>query len=610
MENSIGKAIGFIKKEQKNNGDFKSWSSLNRNNFSKAKKYNSTFPSALILTCLDSVEKTEEIKKRLVNFLLSQKSEFWSFNYWHREALENKTMPYPDDLDDTFCALIGIYKYDSKLIDGSAMAKIVNLLTVMEKKEGGPYKTWLVAESADKAWKDVDLAVNSNVGYFLSLEEVELENINELIKLAIEEEKLNSPYYPSIYPVAYFISRWFKSEKLIKIILTKKKKDNWGKPLDTALAISSLLNLGVEPKILKPSINFLINNQKKDGSWKTGAFCIDPAINKKTYYAGSPALTTAFVVEALNKYQISNNKGQIKQPADTEVVASEEIHQEILQIVQKRTNFLSKIPEENCKKRITLLPYVFRKSLGEKGNKIPKKIIIQAGLANLYGWIAYTIYDDFFDGEGNREMLSMANVCLRELARIYNNILPKTDFADVFNQTMDEIDEANNWEILNCYDKKKLPDYCDYSQLAKKSLGHALGPIAILYSLGFDKNSLEVKNIWSFFKHYLIARQLNDDAHDWEDDLKKGFVNPVATKILAKTNDKEKYKEIFWKEVLIDISKIILKNTDKARKEILKNKLITKPELILSILKDPEESAKKAINEQNEAMKFISEYQI
>jgi len=609
MENSIGRAIDFIRKEQQNDGSFKSWSSLNRNNFSKAKKYNSIFPSALILACLDSIDKTEEIKKRLANFLLSQKSEFWSFNYWNRGAPENKTMPYPDDLDDTFCALIGIYKYDSKLIDGSAMAKIVNLLTAMEKKEGGPYKTWLVTESIDKVWKDVDLAVNSNVGYFLSLEEIELENINKLIKSAIEKEKLNSPYYPSIYPVAYFISRWFKSEKLIKIILTKKKKDNWGNPLNTALAISSLLNLGVEPTILKPSINYLINNQKNDGSWKTGAFCIDPAINKKTYYAGSPALTTAFCLEALNKYQISNDKCQIKQPADAEAMAGEEIHQEILQTAQKRTNFLSKIPEENCKKGVTLLPYVFWKSLGRNGDKVPKKIIIQTGLANLYGWIAYTIYDDFFDGEGNKEMLSMANVCLRELTRIYNNILPKTDFAEVFNKTMDEIDEANNWEILNCYDKN-LPDYGDYSQLAKKSLGHALGPVAILYSLEFDKNSPEVKNIWSFFKHYLIARQLNDDAHDWEDDLKKEFVNPVATKILTKTTDKKKYKEIFWKEVLIDISKIILKNTDKARKEILKNKLISKPELILSILKEPEESAKKAISEQNEAMKFISEYQI
>ena len=604
MKENINRAISFIKSQQKEDGGFWSWSSPNKNNFNNAKKYNSIFPSSLILSCLDSIEKSEEIKNELVNFLLSQKSEHWSFNYWKRGAKENIKMPYPDDLDDTFCVLSGIYKYDSRLIDGAVMAKIVTLLTAMEKKEGGPYKTWLVSESVDEIWKDVDLAVNSNIGYFLSLQEIELENVNKLIKLAIEKENLNSPYYPSIYSVIYFISRFFKSEKLIKIILLKKNGDNWGNPLDTALMVNSLLNLKVDPKILWPSINYLIKNQKKNGSWKTGSFCIDPAINRKTYYAGSPALTTAFCVEALNKYFLTT----VSKPDQKRDKVADRIHQEILQIADKRIKFLSKIPEKNCKKSITLLPYVFYKSLGKNGKKISKKLIVQCGLANLYGWIAYTIYDDFLDGEGDKKMLSLANVCLRELALIHSSILPKTDFADVFNKTMDEIDVANYWEVVNCYDDKKLPNYNDYSQLAKKSLGHALGPVAILYSLGFDKNSSEIKNIWSFFKHYLIARQLNDDAHDWEDDLKKGFINPVAVEIFKKTSDKNDFKEIFWKEVLIEVSNIILENIDKARKNVIKIKLIEKPELILSVLENPEQSAKKAIEEQMETMKFIGEY--
>ena len=604
MKKNINRAISFIKSQQKEDGGFWSWSSPNKNNFNNAKKYNSIFPSSLILSCLDSIEKSEEIKNELVNFLLSQKSEHWSFNYWKRGAKENIKMPYPDDLDDTFCSLNGIYKYNSKLIDGVAIAKIVNLLTAVEKNEGGPYKTWLVSENVDEIWKDVDLAVNSNIGYFLSLQEIELENINKLIKLAIEKENLISPYYPSIYPIVYFISRFFKSEKLIKIILSKKNGDNWGNPLDTALAISALLNLGMDPNKVRPSINYLINNQKKNGSWKASAFCIDPAINRKTFYAGSMALTTAFCVEALNKYFLTT----VSKPDQKKDKMADKIHQEILQIANKRTNFLSKIPEKNCKKSITLLPYIFYKSLGKNGEKVSKKLVVQCGLANLYGWIAYTIYDDFLDGDGDRKMLSLANVCLRELALIYNSILPKTYFANVFNKTMDEIDVANYWEIINCYDDKKLPNYDDYSQLAKKSLGHALGPVAILYSLGFDKNSSEIKNIWSFFKHYLIARQLNDDAHDWEDDLKKGFINPVAVEIFKKASDKKDFKEIFWKEVLIEISNTILENINKARENVIKIKLIEKPKLILSVLENPEQSAKKAIEEQVETMKFISEY--
>jgi hypothetical protein len=287
---------------------------------------------------------------------------------------------------------------------------------------------------------------------------------------------------------------------------------------------------------------------------------------------------------------------------------AEEIHQEILKRAKKRVNFLSRIPKENCKKSITLLPYIFYKSLGKNGKKISKELIIQCGLANLYGWIAYTIYDDFLDGEGKREKLSMANVCLREVAHIYNSILPKTDFADVFNETMDGIDKANYWEIINCYDKNKLPEYKDYSQLAEKSLGHALGPVAILYSLGFNQNSPEIKNTLIFFKNYLIARQLNDDAHDWEDDFKKGFINPIMVKVFEKTSNKKQFKKNFWEKILVDISNIILNKVNVAKEKVKNIKIIEKPEILLSILESPELSAKKSISEHNETVKFINEY--
>jgi hypothetical protein len=601
---NLDKALNFIKNQQLADGGFLSLSSPKNNNFQKSKKYNSVFFTALILSCLNSVKKSDEIKNKAATFILSQKSDYWSFNYWPRDSKENQTLPYPDDLDDTFCALIAIYQSDPKIIDGSVMAQIVTLLTTVEKKEGGPYKTWIVPNTSNKVWQDIDLAVNSNVGYFLSLQEVELESITKLINTAINRQNLTSPYYPSVYPIIYFISRFFKSKKLIDIILSKKIKDHWENPLDTALAINSLINLNVDSKILLPSINYLLKNQQEDGSWPPSAFCIDPSINHQTYYAASAALTTAFCVQALSKYSdiisISTKK---------EDKTADQIHQKILQIANRQTKFLMPIPSSICKKSVTLLPYLFYQSLGKNGKKISEDFLIQCGLANLYGWIAYTIYDDFIDGEGKQNLLSLANFCLRQLTHIYNSILPQTDFADVFNQTMNKTDQANYWEIVNCYDQKKLPDFGDYSQLAQKSLGHALGPIAILYSLGFNKNSSEIKNTWIFFNHYLIARQLNDDAHDWEDDLKKGFINPVAVQIFKKSSHQKDFKEIFCHKVLIDVSNVILINITQAKKAISKINLIHHPKVILSLLKNPEQSAKKAIHEQTESLKFINEYQ-
>ncbi len=200
----IDKGIGFLAKSQQKNGSFLSLSTPSKRSFKNAKKYHPTFPSSLILSCLCSLEETagiKQIKDKLTIFLLSQKNKHWSFNYWVRNSQEAQKLPYPDDLDDTFCALSALFQHNPKLIDGSAMAKIVTLLTAVEEKEGGPYRTWLVSQDADKIWKDIDLAVNSNIAYFLLLQDISLPNIDILIESAIETKNYTSPYYPSIYPI-------------------------------------------------------------------------------------------------------------------------------------------------------------------------------------------------------------------------------------------------------------------------------------------------------------------------------------------------------------------------------------------------------------------------
>src|SRR4030095_7089120 len=114
---------------------------------------------------LPATAKLAYLQNKIAKFLLLHKSEFWSWNYWQRNSHEAKELPYPDDLDVTFCALAALSHYDKKLISGDVFAYIVQLLTATEKKEGGPYRTWLVAKNAPAVWRDVDLAVNSNIAY-------------------------------------------------------------------------------------------------------------------------------------------------------------------------------------------------------------------------------------------------------------------------------------------------------------------------------------------------------------------------------------------------------------------------------------------------------------
>ncbi len=642
MNTIIHNAINFLSKEQLKNGSFPSLTTSNPNNFQNAYVCESVFASALTLSSLNKLQETKklkEIKKNLAIFLLSQKNQDWSFNYWARQSKDFKRMPYPDDLDDTSCALAALFDYDQKIIDGEVMAKFVLILTALEKKEGGPYGTWLVGPSAPKAWHDIDLAVNSNIAFFLSTQDVSLDNINKLVEDAIDSSTYYSPYYPTAYSIIYFISRFYKGKqipKIIDFILSKREDDyKWSNPLDTALMVSSLLNFKAADN-LEASVNYLV---QQNNSWKAYPFYagINPGgkADGTKYYAGSPALTTAFCLEAINKYTQScakkhkpKNNQQQKENIQKEVIKQAEqnfcsLGDDIKKQFKLRLNKAIKTDKEQP---IILLPYLFLSML-EKQNE-QDEIVIKLGLANLYGWIAYAIYDDFLDDEGNAKLLPLANICLRELTIVFNTILPKnSEFKNLFKETMDTLESANTWEVSNC--RVKIKNRClklektiykNLDKLAQRSMGHSFGPIAILFSLGYKKDSKEIQNLILFFKHYIIARQLNDDAHDWEEDLKKGHITYVAETLLKKFKTKYNKKTIdlkkdlqnlqsmFWHETILDICPQVLENVKKARIALDKISIIKNNAPFEKFLAKVEGAANEALDEREKTLKFLGVY--
>lgn len=641
----LRKGISFLANEQQKNGGFLSLSSSQANDFNHAKKYHSTFLTSLIFSATTILPKTPEqsnLHKNIAQFLLSQKSTYWSFNYWERGSKESVALPYPDDLDDTFCALSALYLHDADTIDGEALGKIATLLTATEEKEGGPYRTWLVPDDAPRVWKDIDLAVNNNIAYFLSMQGVSLPSLKKLTESAIQNKKYTSPYYPMPYPVIYFISRWYKGKEVndIKDFLLKKQKNGiWENPLYTALALLSLHNLSakISPAIMQKGIDYLIKTQKKDGGWKPYAFAIDPAIVGKSYYAGSSALTTAFCLEAIYKLKTKDEKQKNtkkssrsnEEKMQKNIIKSARVRFSVLgDDVKKQFDIaLTRVRKMDKDNHITLLPYLFFKSLSsEEQSKVKgdeDKLLANLCLANLYGWIAYTIYDDILDEEGDPKLLSVANVCLREVTHIYERVAVEyPEVAKTFHTTLDTIDSANGWEVSNCRDKSWLhiPDYGDLSPLANRSLGHALGPIALFLILGYKENSPEIQGLRTFFEHYLIARQLNDDAHDWEDDLKKGHINAVGAQVLTRasgraiTHAREKgdfllLETLFWNTIIDTVCRNVTTHTLHARKALKKfGHCIESEALFTAILAGPEVMVAKTKKEKSDTLKFLKAF--
>jgi len=651
MQTIFDQSINLLLKKQLPNGSFPSFTTSDPLNFKKAYICESIFASALALISLNKLPETKElkiIKKKLASFLLSQKSPDWSFNYWARESKDFKRMPYPDDLDDTSCALAALYGYDKKLIDGEAMAKFVLVLTALEQKEGGPYKSWLVGPDVPKTWHDVDLAVNANIAFFLATQEVSLNNINKLIEDAIDTQTYYSPYYPTAYSIIYFISRSYTGKKIPQIIdflLAKREADyKWNNPQDTALVISSLLNFKKPIDNLEASIDYLLKTQKKD--WKaypfyTGIKPSNDPNDKTMHYAGCAALTTALCLEALNKYNQTKIKKSINKTTQKQTkTIQQQVKKQAEQNFYSLSNDIQKLSKPRLAKAIKtdkeqpiiLLPYLFLSMLSNnERQRISDDILIKLGLANLYGWIAYAIYDDFIDNEGNAKLLPLANICLRELIIIFNDILPKkSKFHIIFKQIMDEIESANTWEVNHCRveiknNKISLQNfdktiYKNLDKLAERSMGHALCSIAILFNLGYTKDSSEIKNLILFFRHYIIARQLNDDAHDWEEDLQTGRITPVVEAIFKKfksqskktvdtKKDLEQLQSIFWHKIIPDICPQVLENTKIARIALNNITIIQNNAPFEKFLSKVEKAAHDALDEQEKTLKFLGTYE-
>lgn len=305
----IDRGVGFLAREQQPDGSFFCLVSTMFDDYSRAMIVPAIVPTNIVLSSLIRFPETEEISRikcRAAKFLLTEKSEYWSFNYWFRGSDWYAKEPYPDDLDDTCCALAALYEYDATFFDHDALSKIVTMLASAEKKEGGPYDMWLVPPEGRTRWNDTDLVVNSNVGFFLSLVGINLPNLNAFIEQSIDRASYEFPYN-TIYPAIYFISRFYageRAEQMIELLLAKQESDGkWENPLRTALALTALINFSGNRFLesLERGVAYLKTAQQADGSWPASSFFFQMKTPEKTLYAGSASTTTALCVEALGR---------------------------------------------------------------------------------------------------------------------------------------------------------------------------------------------------------------------------------------------------------------------------------------------------------------------
>lgn len=213
------------------------------------------------------------------------------------------------DSDDTSCAATVLLESVSARSDRWLQQQVHALRGFRSAK--GIYYTWIGCNQRPYNGLDehdrpigFDRIVNANVLRYLALVG---EDVGDLVayllsEVAAADFRTGSPYYPHPLCFFYMLARTWRqaqlpgmaefSSSLIAQILSLQQKDgDFGGPLNTALALSALLDLAYTGPALRKATTSLLLKARPDRGWAFQDFFI--------HGFGSPAWTTALSMSVL-----------------------------------------------------------------------------------------------------------------------------------------------------------------------------------------------------------------------------------------------------------------------------------------------------------------------
>lgn len=218
---------------------------------------------------------------------------------------------------------------------------------------------------------------------------------------------------------------------------------------------------------------------------------------------------------------------------------------------------------------------IFQKAFG---GKIDMKKLKQFSLFSLYSWLAYSFYDELLDKKNNHSSNPLSQAFFFLVFKCLESLPLTKEARKEAWYIFYLMEEANYLEKTGKSSKLWLKS-------AHKSLGHSLIPLWLAPARARTK-------LKKFFLYYLSLKQINDDALDWEEDLKLGHHNPII-RLLRKQRGKGKNTK--------DLRKIFKNKTSPLIKAKLKKYYLEAKKIILNL---PEIKNKKII------IKLIEKYKV
>ncbi len=177
-------------------------------------------------------------------------------------------------------------------------------------------------------------------------------------------------------------------------------------------------------------------------------------------------------------------------------------------------------------------------------------ILSQLDKANVFIWVAYSIYDSILDDKKSVELLPFANHVSNQALSMYLEVssrMPSPSSAQSSKAILHlfslvHIANSQEFEQNNkSLRVKNKAQHIDVSRtesidtlfdgLANRSIIHCVGPL--LLSHLFFTSSAQLSSITKAFSQYCAARQLLDDIHDWREDIRAGHMTYVVARLLT-----------------------------------------------------------------------------
>jgi hypothetical protein len=543
--------------------------------------------------------------RNAIDFIRSQDRNNYSFNYWIRNSKASKKFPLPDDLDDTAFCLSALAK-NGKEISEKYFLKLLRL----ESRVGGPYRTWYVDPSnvTEKRWLDVDPIVNSSLLYFATLFGIKLPKTGKYLLKCLKENKISSPYYPYNLMFLFNLSRHAKEANdtsTKSLIIRKLSKYKRLKPMEKLLHSLICANLNLRPKYLQDIIKF----QRKDGSFPPLPFCYDFTFGNRQTYSASSVCTTALFVELASKlanHPTQIRKSKIEKVLEKNLKQQKEIIEKELVVSKIKTKFYKLFPKERSYKALTV-PICVALDLKDKLSKSDIVNLNDLSIAIFFAWLGYTLQDEIIDKQRPKEFIPTSNTLIRIGWKYYYKLIEKyPTFEKEILEAFRICDKNYEWEAKSTkFDKENLEKMLkrkwSYKYIKNRMEPYLTSLKFIPAFIGVDKK--KEQHLYDFFASQVIIDQLNDDAHDWQEDSKLGTMTYVLSLLYSETKNTTKHETLFWDIVILKVIRVCMKEYMKASQAL--KKLNPKKEILQIVLDKTYAPIQKAEVEREKVLNLL-----